>query len=173
MMNYCIYIRKRKGNPFCKLDNKEITFAKCKECLNKEYKTKTINYDDVKKKSTLKIKSPQRSGKMKTKRSKATDIEQSVKQIVWERDKHCCVICGNSTNVMPNAHYISRAKGGLGIEQNIFTACTRLTKNDCHYRFDNGTKEEKELLKEKVKKHFKTSYPNWNEEDLYYKKGGV
>ena len=110
---------------------------------------------------------------MKTKRSKATDIEQSVKQIVWERDKHCCVICGNNTNVMPNAHYISRAKGGLGIEENIFTACTRLTPNDCHYRFDNGTKEEKEVLKEKVKKHFKANYPNWNEEDLYYKKGGV
>ena len=110
---------------------------------------------------------------MKTKRSKATDIPISVKKKVWERDNGCCVICGNSYNVMPNAHYISRAKGGLGIEQNIFTACTRLTQNDCHYRFDNGTKEEKEKLKEIVKTYFINTYPNWNERDLYYKQGGV
>jgi len=57
---------------------------------------------------------------MKSKRSKATDISQSVKMKVWERDNHCCIVCGYNQNVMPNGHYISRAKGGLGIEQNIF-----------------------------------------------------
>ena len=107
---------------------------------------------------------------MKSKRSKATDIPQKVKQVVWERDNHCCVICGNSYNVMPNAHYIPRSKGGLGIEQNIFTACTRLTENDCHYKFDNGTQEEREKLKEKVQEYFMSIYPNWDETDLYYKK---
>lgn len=107
---------------------------------------------------------------MKTKRSKATDIPMSVKKKVWERDKGCCIICGNSFNVMPNAHYISRAKGGLGIEKNIFTACTRLTENDCHYRFDNGTKEEREKLKSIVKSYLKSKYQDWNEEELYYKK---
>lgn len=107
---------------------------------------------------------------MKSKRSKATDIPQKVKQIVWERDNHCCVICGNNYNVMPNAHYIARSKGGLGIEQNIFTACTRLTKNDCHYKFDNGTKEEKEKLRKIVKNYFLSLYPNWSEKELYYKK---
>ncbi|MCI6265886.1 MAG: hypothetical protein MR598_03450 [Erysipelotrichaceae bacterium] len=193
MNNYCIYIRNRKGNPYCKLLNKEITFSCCRECVNKEYKTKNkensfyksngtkksknsfykLNSNQIKKKSTLKEKSPLRSGNIKSKRSKATDIDQKVKLKVWERDKHCCVICGNNVNVMPNAHYISRAKGGLGIEENIFTACTRLTENDCHYRFDNGTKEEKELLKEKVKNYLSSIYPNWNEDNLYYKKGGV
>lgn len=107
---------------------------------------------------------------MKTKRSKATDIPMSVKKAVFKRDNGCCVICGNSYNVMPNAHYISRAKGGLGIEQNIFTACTRLTKNDCHYKFDNGTKEEKEMLKTIVKKYLKSKYSDWNEDNLRYKK---
>lgn len=107
---------------------------------------------------------------MKTKRAKATDIPQKVKQAVWKRDNHCCVICGNNYNVMPNAHYISRSKGGLGIEENIFTACTRLTTNDCHYRFDNGTKEEKRKLKEIVKSYFQNIYPDWDEEKLYYKK---
>ena len=34
---------------------------------------------------------------------------------------------------MPNAHVISRANGGLGIEQNIVTACL-----DCHNRMDQS-----------------------------------
>lgn len=108
---------------------------------------------------------------MKSKRSKATDISMSVKKNVWKRDNGCCVICGNSYNVMPNAHYVPRSKGGLGIEENIFTACTRLTKNDCHYKFDNGTKEEKEKLRKIVRDYFISIYPNWNKEILYYKKG--
>lgn len=102
---------------------------------------------------------------MKTKRSKATDISMSVKKKVWKRDGGCCVICGNSYNVMPNAHYIRRTKGGLGIEQNVFTACTRLTENDCHYKFD-----EYGIGREKVKAYLQSIYPNWNEEDLVYKK---
>ncbi len=106
---------------------------------------------------------------MKTKRSKATDISMSVKRKVWERDNGCCVICGNNYNVMPNAHYIPRSKGGLGIEQNIFTACTRLTKNDCHYKFDNGTKEEKEILRKIVKDYLLSIYSDWNEDSLFYK----
>ena len=50
-----------------------------------------------------------------SKRSKACDISPKVKKKVWERDNHCCIICG-SPYAMPNAHYISRAQGGLGIE---------------------------------------------------------
>ena len=59
---------------------------------------------------------------MKTKRSQATDIPMSVKQKVWERDGGRCIICGNAYNVMPNAHILSRAKGGLGIETNIINS---------------------------------------------------
>ena len=62
---------------------------------------------------------------MKSRRSKATDIPQKVKQAVWERDGGRCVICGNTHNVMPNAHFISRANGGLGIEENV----VHLTQN--------------------------------------------
>lgn len=102
---------------------------------------------------------------MKSKRSKATDIPQKVKQVVWERDNHCCVICGNNYNVMPNAHYIPRSKGGLGIEENIFTACTDLTPNKCHSKFDNY-----DVGKDKIIEYFKEHYPNWKEENLYYKK---
>lgn len=107
---------------------------------------------------------------MKTKRSKATDIPQSVKNKVWERDNHCCVVCGYNQNVMPNAHYISRAKGGKGIEENVVTLCTELTPNKCHRKYDFGTKEEKEQIGNIIKEYLQSQYDYWNEEDLYYKK---
>ena len=107
---------------------------------------------------------------MKSNRTKATDIPMSVKKKVWERDNHRCVVCGNYCNVMPNAHYISRNKGGLGIEQNIVTLCTELTKNKCHRKYDFGTKEERQLIGEKIKKYLQNKYENWDEDKLIYKK---
>lgn len=109
---------------------------------------------------------------MKTKRSKATDISQKVKKIVFERDGGQCVVCGNSYNVMPNAHYISRSKGGLGIEQNVVTLCTEFTQNKCHRKYDFGTYEERNKIKKIIHDYLKSKYKNWNEEDLIYKKWG-
>ena len=37
----------------------------------------------------------------------------------------------------PNMHYISRAQGGLGIEENVVTGC-----QECHHEYDNGAKRE-------------------------------
>lgn len=41
-MNNCIYIKKRKNKPYCKLLNKEIEFSQCRRCEEKEYKPKKI-----------------------------------------------------------------------------------------------------------------------------------
>ena len=71
---------------------------------------------------------------------------------------------------MPNAHYISRAKGGLGIEENIVTLCTELTVNNCHRRYDSGTKEEREKIGAIIKDYLQSKYPNWDESKLTYKK---
>ena len=107
---------------------------------------------------------------MKTKRAKATDISMSVKEKVFARDKGKCVVCGNSYNVMPNAHYISRTKGGLGIEENIVTLCTEMTLNKCHRKYDFGTKEERKIIGNKIKEYLKSKYDNWDEKKLIYKK---
>lgn len=107
----------------------------------------------------------------KSRRAKATEIPWAVKMAVWERDNGCCVVCGNNYNVMPNAHYIPRSRGGLGIEQNIVTLCTELTENKCHRKFDFGTQIEREYIGGKIKEYLKSKYPDWNEADLYYKKG--
>ncbi len=108
---------------------------------------------------------------MKSKRSKATDIPKKVKDKVWERDHHRCVVCGNDYNVMPNAHILSRAKGGLGIETNIVTMCTNLTPNKCHEKYDNGTKEQHDAIFKIIERYMKSIYGNdWNIDNQRYKK---
>lgn len=168
--NLAIKSKKGKKFPYCKLKKEQITFENCRHCTNKEYKIhKMHNYCAneglKKKKCTVKPKTLCKIKGKKHKLTKATDIPSKVKQRVWERDKGRCVICGNTYNVMPNAHYVRRSKGGMGIEQNIFTACTDLTENKCHSNFDRFG-----IGKEKVITHFKKNYENWNEEDLKYKK---
>lgn len=107
---------------------------------------------------------------MKSERTKATSISKAVKDKVFKRDGGRCVVCGNNYNVMPNAHYIPRSKGGLGIEENIVTLCTELTLNKCHRKFDFGNKKERLEIKEKIRNYLSSKYEDWNEEKLYYRK---
>ena len=100
---------------------------------------------------------------MKTKRAKACDISKKVKDIVWERDNHQCIICG-SYQAMPNSHYIRRSQGGLGIEENIVTMCQR-----CHSAYDQG--DERQAIATYTERYLRSKYPNWNKEKLIYKKG--
>ena len=63
-----------------------------------------------------------------------------------------------------NAHFVPRSAGGLGIEENVFTAC-----EDCHREQDNG--KNTKLYDEKAEIHLKGIYgANWNKKNLVYKK---
>lgn len=63
-----------------------------------------------------------------------------------------------------NAHFIPRSAGGLGIPENIFTAC-----DDCHREQDNG--KNTKLYDETAEKHLKRIYKKkWKIEKLIYKK---
>ena len=98
-----------------------------------------------------------------SKRSKACDIPQKVKDKVWARDDQHCIICG-SPYAMPNAHYIGRAQGGLGIEENVVTLCLK-----CHNRYDNG--DMREAYGYRIQWYLKSIYgDNWNERELIYNK---
>ena len=107
--------------------------------------------------------------RISSKRAKACDIPKKVKDAVWLRDGGRCIICGSMV-AMPNAHYISRNDGGLGIEQNIVTLCTNFSEGRCHYRYDFGSKEERAELGGKIKDYLLRCYPNWDESELVYKK---
>ena len=96
------------------------------------------------------------------KRTKALSITKAVKDIVWERDSHQCIICGNAY-AQPNAHYISRAQGGLGIEQNIVTLCA-----NCHRRYDQSTL--RTPLRRFISAYLESCYEDWDEQSLVYRK---
>ena len=112
-----------------------------------------------KKKQVTKIK-----GK-KHRQTKEKEISKKVKETVWKRDKHKCIICGKNVDVFyANAHFIPRSAGGLGIEQNIFTAC-----EDCHREQDNGLNTKEYDLK--VENYLKNIYgKSWDKQKLIYKK---
>ena len=98
-------------------------------------------------------------------RTKATNIPQDVKRAVYKRDRERCVLCGGwVTPECANAHVINRSQGGLGVEQNIITACWR-----CHNEMDNG-KSGTELRKKAVE-YLKSKYDGWTRESVTYRKG--
>jgi 5-methylcytosine-specific restriction endonuclease McrA len=99
----------------------------------------------------------------KSARSKATAISKRVKNIVYERDNGTCIVCGKPG--LPEAHYISRQRGGLGIEQNIVTLC-----RDCHYLYDYGDKAMKETIRYTIKEYLTMHYPDLKEKNLIFKK---
>lgn len=99
---------------------------------------------------------------MASKRSKACDISTKVRTEVMERDGGQCIICG-SYRWLQIAHFISRARGGLGKPQNLGVMCV-----SCHSAYDNG-KYHKEIEKA-FREHLKAHYPDWDEKDLIYNK---
>ena len=105
-----------------------------------------------------------------SKRAKACDISPNVKKRVWERDKGLCIICGCPC-AAPNAHYISRANGGLGIEENIVTLCTEFG-NGCHRQYDFGPREVREEIGSRIRDYLISHYPGWDEQNIIYRKRG-
>lgn len=95
-------------------------------------------------------------------RTKATSIPPKIKQAVEERDNHYCIFCG-SPNARGEAHVISRAQSGMGVEKNLITVC-----RSCHSKMDNS--QARPLYVEKAKEYLKSVYPDWNEEELIYNK---
>lgn len=96
------------------------------------------------------------------KRTRALDIPKRVKDEVWERDSHQCILCG-SPRAMPNAHYIARSHGGLGIPENIVTLCFA-----CHDRYDNSS--DRSWIRERIREYLSDRYEGWNESMLIYNK---
>lgn len=96
-------------------------------------------------------------------------IKPQTKEKVWERDGQCCIWCG-SHDGQPNAHYISRSRLGMGIEENILTLCPR-----CHRVFDQpGTDrevEESRKMSNDFRRYLCRLYPGWAEDKVIYRKG--
>lgn len=98
-----------------------------------------------------------------SKQAKAKSISTALKMTVYKRDNGRCVYCGRPGN--PEAHFISRSKGGLGVPENIITLC-----RSCHRMFDQGTREEREGMREYLMEYLMSKYPKWDEKKLIYHK---
>ena len=95
------------------------------------------------------------------KRTKACAISKKTKLRVYERDMGACIFCGAPG--LPEAHVVPRSHGGLGIEENIITAC-----RICHDKLDNSTQRQQML--QEAADHLKRFYPDWNTKQLIYDK---
>ncbi|MCK4258773.1 MAG: hypothetical protein KAX49_07330 [Halanaerobiales bacterium] len=105
-----------------------------------------------------------RSSKIRKEKQKALDIPKEVREVVYERDGGCCIICG--AHGAPNSHYISKGNNGMGIEENIVTHCLK-----CHHDYDNGNDTaRRNYIKEKTKEYLQSHYPDWNEEKLIWRR---
>ena len=103
---------------------------------------------------------------LSSKRAKACAISPGVKRIVYDRDGGKCVYCGRPG--FPEAHFIPRSKGGLGIPENILTLC-----RECHDKYDHGVRLMREGMREFFEDYLKSHYPGWDEEKLIYHKEGL
>lgn len=97
-----------------------------------------------------------------SKASKACDISPKVRKEVTDRDGGRCIICGSMQGIQI-AHYISRARLGLGTPQNLACLCLR-----CHFEYDNGKLHSE--IKSAFKGHLRANYEEWDEAELTYKK---
>lgn len=100
-------------------------------------------------------------------RTKALQISPETKQAVAERDSidgcPCCIFCG-APHGLPEAHFIPRSQGGLGIEQNILTVC-----RPCHDKLDRGPTSEQ--LHEFAWSYLLEKYGDLDVRDLVYQRG--
>lgn len=97
-----------------------------------------------------------------SRRTKALQIPKRVKDAVYERDGGRCIWCGSAEG-LPEAHFISRAQGGLGIEENVMTLC-----RSCHRRYDQ-TADRKDM-RVFFRCYLQCKYQDWDEERLVYRK---
>ena len=101
-----------------------------------------------------------------SKRAKALSISRETKRIVFHRDGGLCVYCRDVGN--PEAHFVPRSRGGLGIPENILTLCRK-----CHDRFDHGKRYERAGMREYLREYLQSQYPDWDESKLYYHKEDI
>lgn len=104
--------------------------------------------------------------------TKARDFSRKVKMDISIRDSidgwPCCVYCGAAAPgeiAWSNAHYISRAQGGLGIEENGLTLCPI-----CHRKYDQTTARMD--MRAYFREYLMGKYENWSEDKLIYRKDG-
>jgi len=119
MNNYCIYLKKKKGQPFCKLLNEEIPFCRCRECGRKEYKTKNLKI------SFYKTKPEKKQQIIKKRSKKLVKKEKNRYSVFTSKDK--CFVCDSKYQLTWNEIFRGRNR----INSMKYGFCLRMCLN-CH-----------------------------------------
>jgi hypothetical protein len=108
------------------------------------------------------------------KRTKQLIFTPKIQKKILERDKGC-IFCkmhyhlGSKDTfqyqILDIMHIVNKSQGGLGIEQSGVVGCRYH-----HTLLDNGNKGLRSEMLLIIKKYMQSLYPNWNTEDLTYKK---
>ena len=111
--------------------------------------------------------------KQKT-RNKKLQFDTKTQRLICQRDI-LCIFCAKQYHMKSSTqfaydipdimHYVNKSAGGLGIPENGVLGCRYH-----HMLLDNGNKGLRSEMLEMMREHLKMFYPDWNEEDLYYKK---
>lgn len=88
-------------------------------------------------------------------------IAPEVRRQVEVRDDGLCIFCHKPGR--GEAHVVSRAQGGLGIEENIITVC-----RPCHDLLDNS--QARGVMLKIAEAYLREHYPVWEKEMLVYHK---
>jgi 5-methylcytosine-specific restriction endonuclease McrA len=95
------------------------------------------------------------------KRTRACAITSKVKSAVERRDGGECIFCHRPGR--GEAHFISRAHGGLGVEENLLTVC-----RPCHDLLDNS--QARNVMLKIAEAYLRERYSGWDKEKLIYDK---
>ena len=109
----------------------------------------------------------------KSKQARAREFSQKTRQRILSRDGDRCIFCvmgyhmekadWYAKSLLSIMHYVPRARGGLGIEQNGAVGCEYH-----HHMMDNGHEGRRAEMLERFREYLKGIYPNWDEKALQY-----
>lgn len=153
MNNYCKHLKKRKGKPFCKILNKEITLSECSAVNSaehcREYKTKKeknlvygINWNkngkvsnnhQIRKSPVYKGLSPVIGRKIKNKSNKLSKLERN-RYSVFTDDLTTCYICGKPKEHLHEIFFGSNRLNSIkyGFVLPVCHECHRKCHSDSH-----------------------------------------
>lgn len=107
--------------------------------------------------------------------TKLLQFSKETAEKIYDRDYGTCLFCNMEFHMESTTqlgyeikdimHYIPKSQRGLGIEQNGVIGCRYH-----HSLMDNGNKGLRQQMQDIMQEHLKTHYPDWNENDLIYKK---
>lgn len=109
------------------------------------------------------------------KRTKALRFPPIAARRIAERDNGC-IFCQMAYHmpdkddfglrILDIMHIVPKSQGGLGVEQNGVCGCRYH-----HQLLDNGSKGLRQEMLGQIEEYMEVLYPNWNKENLYFKKG--